>query len=432
VLKACGTEGQSFASRSKLYEIRQARRNYNYTISHTQSAHKMNRSKVRVAILIYWSYVLIVTFHPFELSPEFALSLSHGAAASKTLAIDGWNWLGPRDFFLNILLFVPCGFLLYSMWEAPSRSNIATIAVVTLAGGIASFMIEFGQVFAARNSSAIDLVSNTLGTAAGAYGYTRCRSGVIEFIDDWTGRILGSKIALCCALVFAALPVAYSFEQANTPFWRWDTRLTLQLGNEPSWNRPWFGKIYLVALYRRALSAPEIAQNFAAGYSGAAASRIESDLIGLYTFNDGTGKIVHDQSHFGPPLDLQMSRNAGVRWLAESNGIEFAKRSIVKSKVPAVKLVEAVRATDELSVEVWMAPQNITQDGPARIISLSRDSGARNFTLGQEGADIHFRLRTPASGNNGTPVVLKTTNRVLTPEPIHVVVTYREALNIYI
>ena len=385
----------------------------------------MNSSRVRVALLIYWSYVLIVTFHPFELSQDFALSLSHGASGFKTLVIDGWNWLGPRDFLLNVLLFLPCGFLLYSLWQVPSRSRIATIAIVTFAGGIASFMIEFGQVFAARNSSAIDLVSNTLGTAAGAAGYARCRRGVIEFIDNWAKRILGSKIVLCCALVFAALPVAYAFEQLRTPFWRWDTGLTLQLGNEPSWNRPWLGKIYLVALYRRALPESEIAKNFAAGYSGAGVgSRIESDLIALYTFSDGTGTIVQDWSHFGPALDLQISRNAGVRWLVESNGIEFVKPSIVKSKVPAVKLVEAVRATDELSVEVWMTPQNVNQNSPSRIVSLSRDSGARNFSLGQEGADLHFRLRTPASGNNGTPVALKTMNGALTPEPIHIVVTY--------
>ena len=386
----------------------------------------MNHTKIRVAILIYWSYVLIVTFHPFELSPDIAPSLTHAASAFKILAIDGWKWLGPRDFLLNIVLFVPFGFLFYSLWRVSFRSTVSGIAVVTLAGAIASFMIEFGQIFAARNSSAIDLVSNTLGAAAGAYGYTRCRSGVIEFMEDWIGRILGSKIALCCTLVFAALPVAYAFEQSRAPFWRWDSRLTLQLGNEPSWNRPWLGKIYLVALYHRALSTAEVAENFAAGYSGAASlSRVKSDLIALYTFDDGTGKIVHDRSHFGLALDLQMSRNGGVRWLDDSYGIGFAKRSIVKSKAPAVKLVDAVKATNEMSVEVWMMPSDTVQSGPARIVSLSRDSGARNFTLAQERADIHFRLRTPASGNNGTPMALKTTNGVLTPESTHVVVTYK-------
>jgi hypothetical protein len=77
-----------------------------------------------------------------------------------------------------------------------------------------------------------------LGTAAGAYGYARCEGGIVELIDEWTGRILGSKIALCCALVIAALPVAYAFEQSRAPFWRWDSGLTLQFGNDPSWNRP--------------------------------------------------------------------------------------------------------------------------------------------------------------------------------------------------
>jgi hypothetical protein len=36
-------------------------------------------------------------------------------------------------------------------------------------------------------------------------------------------------------------------------------------------------------------------------------------------------------------------------------------------------------------------------------ISLSADPGHRNFTLGQEHDDLIFRLRTPFTGENGSP-----------------------------
>ncbi len=41
------------------------------------------------------------------------------------------------------------------------------------------------------------------------------------------------------------------------------------------------------------------------------------------------------------------------------------------------------------------------QRGPARIVSVSSDSGHRNLTLGQQGDALTIRLRTPSSGYNG-------------------------------
>ena len=46
---------------------------------------------------------------------------------------------------------------------------------------------------------------------------------------------------------------------------RWPDDCRLVVGNEVSGDRPWRGEIALVALYARALSADEIARNFAAG-----------------------------------------------------------------------------------------------------------------------------------------------------------------------
>jgi glycopeptide antibiotics resistance protein len=389
----------------------------------------MNSSRVKVALFIYSVYVLIVTFHPFELSHNFVPSLSHISAGLGTLLIDGWNWLGPKDFFLNIVLFLPCGALLPALWKDRCRSETIAIILVTLAGALASFLIEWGQVFAGRNSSMIDILSNTLGTAIGAFAYDRCTMARIRQIELLTADVLRSKVAVCCALAFAALPLAFSIEQSRAPFWRWDSGLTLQLGNEPSWNRPWLGKLYLVALYRRALSAEEIFNNFATGFSPEAAPRrTKTDLIALYTFSEGGGNIIRDTSRFEEPLDLRFWPGHRARWLDGSNGIEIIKRSIVKSQRPATKLVETVRATDELSVEVWMAPRDTAQYGPARVISLSRNSGSRNFTLGQEGATIDFRLRTPVSGSNGAPVLLRTENGTLTAGVVHVVATYKDGI----
>jgi hypothetical protein len=81
-----------------------------------------------------------------------------------------------------------------------------------------------------------------------------------------------------------------------------------------------------------------------------------------------------------------------------------------------------------LSVEVWITPANVKQRGPARIISFSRDPVTRNFTVGQESADIDFRLRTPLTGPNGTIVNLRTRDGFLTDKQFHLVATYKDGI----
>jgi Concanavalin A-like lectin/glucanases superfamily len=62
----------------------------------------------------------------------------------------------------------------------------------------------------------------------------------------------------------------------------------------------------------------------------------------------------------------------------------------------------------ELTLVVWMRPDNLEQSGPARIVTYSQSPASRNFTLGQIGNTLTFRLRTPASGINGVSPALYT------------------------
>jgi hypothetical protein len=51
----------------------------------------------------------------------------------------------------------------------------------------------------------------------------------------------------------------------GSDFSNWDAGHHLVLGNEATGNRPWFGKLFLVGTYNRALSSRKIEHNFAAG-----------------------------------------------------------------------------------------------------------------------------------------------------------------------
>ncbi len=87
-------------------------------------------------------------------------------------------------------------------------------------------------------------------------------------------------------------------------------------------------------------------------------------------------------------------------------------------------LLAACQQSNELTIEAVLTPANVTQGGPARVVSFSLDPYKRNFTLGQQGDRLVLRLRTPQTGPNGMKPEV-TLCRVRAGEQIHVVVSYR-------
>lgn len=78
-----------------------------------------------------------------------------------------WGLEGIRDYFgltMNVVMFVPVGFLLPLLWE-DCRKFLRT----TLLGASFSIMIEISQLFNFRATDVEDVIMNTLGTMAG-YG----------------------------------------------------------------------------------------------------------------------------------------------------------------------------------------------------------------------------------------------------------------------
>ena len=86
-------------------------------------------------------------------------------------------------------------------------------------------------------------------------------------------------------------------------------------------------------------------------------------------------------------------------------------------------LLDACKASSQLSIEALLTPRDTKQIGPARIISFSQDAYKRNFTLGQQGPAFVLRLRTTRTGENG---MKPETNlcKVSAAKPHHVIVTY--------
>jgi hypothetical protein len=207
----------------------------------------------------------------------------------------------------------------------------------------------------------------------------------------------------------------------------WDPNYRLFLGNEGSLDRPWRGTLYMVALYDRALTPDEVAANFSAGYLlDSREKRIEHGLVLYYDFSEQTGDIVHDQAGVKPAVELQIEDPSQVDWISP-NGLSLRAGTVLSTADPPEKLAPGLlRHGKELTVEAWIAPAEVSQTGPARIVSYSVNADRRNFTLGQQNREIVFRLRTPVSGLNGTEPALRTDDAPITLDPEHVLVTFRD------
>jgi len=140
----------------------------------------------------------------------------------------------------------------------------------------------------------------------------------------------------------------------------------------------------------------------------------------LYDFDSASGALVKDRSGSGQPLDLRISDPGHTR--RNKGSLEIRGPAWMRSTKPARSLVEAVKRSGEITVEAWIRPADARQDGPARIVSLSRNSTNRNVTLGQDGDKFDARLRTTRTNTNGLPS-LATRTRSLSTQLTHVVYT---------
>lgn len=164
------------------------------------------------------------------------------------------------------------------------------------------------------------------------------------------------------------------------------------------------------------------------GIAAASGGRVENNIIALYEFKAGTGNTVIDRSGVPPSADLQLSGVEGVDydWLG-AWGIQLRDGRAQATVADSKKIHDLISATGEYSLEAWVAPANVTQEGPAKIVSYSASDTLRNFTLGQTLYNYDYLNRSDAPGmdQNGEPM-LSTPDaaEVLQATLQHVVVTY--------
>jgi len=157
--------------------------------------------------------------------------------------------------------------------------------------------------------------------------------------------------------------------------------------------------------------------------SASGGGRIETNVIAKWEFRDGSGATsADDTSGVSPAMPLNLRGN--VEWLA-SGGVRINDGKLQGTTASSAKLYDRITASGEFTIEGWFVPLNVTQDGPARIVTYSGDTDRRNFMLGQTLYDYDFQVRSSVTDADGLPAVsTPSDDEVLQATLQHVAVTY--------
>ncbi len=116
----------------------------------------------------------------------------------------------PGHYILNILLFMPLGFMLPFLWPRFEKPWLPI-----LAGFFLSLAVELGQLFCYRATDIDDLIMNTLGAALGIWTYLFVAKRFTSVMGAFKEGIILAKggFMVCCASVvismFVIMPIIF-------------------------------------------------------------------------------------------------------------------------------------------------------------------------------------------------------------------------------
>ncbi len=158
------------------------------------------------------------------------------------------------------------------------------------------------------------------------------------------------------------------------------------------------------------------------GILASGTGRSESNLIAKWEFKSNEPSVAYDTSGVTPSLDLVLS---GSVEKVEGIGLKFSGGKAQGTTTNSKKIYDNILSTGEFSIEAWIAPGNVTQEGPARIITYSGGNDQRNFMLGQTLYNYDFLVRHDNTDTAGLPSLSTDNNdEILQATLQHVVINY--------
>jgi hypothetical protein len=141
--------------------------------------------------------------------------------------------------------------------------------------------------------------------------------------------------------------------------------------------------------------------------------RVLDGLQVLYTFDEGKGLAVKDRSGVEPAFDLQLDNLVTSKWI-EGGGIQLVgPASVITSPEVADKVFVACVQANAVTLEAWIEPAKIDQQGA--ILTYSKQ-GQRNATLSVSNTRYAGAVLTSRPDPMMPGQVIETTEVLQTPD----------------
>ena len=346
-----------------------------------------------------WSYLLLIaslsiicvaTIYPFKFIFPESLSIKSILEAFKYSS-------SIKDYSQNILLFIPLGISIAAI--ARYRIGHWSILIGCSIGAAVSTTVELTQLFLpTRVSNLTDIICNSLGALVGAILYcwrkdlTDFAIGIISDRRQLSLKSLIVAVFSYCTLIAVAIWILL----INANLSNWDEDFYLTIGNEITGDRPWNGYLNSLYISDRSLDRSQVAK--ALENPDRFFSRSDDVIVSL---NSGDYPLQNSEHLDLFWYDVSTSDPIGSDEVAEGLGLLLNKQHWLKSQ-SASFINRRLKNSSEFSLFLDLATNNLTLNGPARIVALSDGVYVQNLLIGQEGQDLVFRLRTPITGNDPT------------------------------
>jgi VanZ family protein len=323
---------------------------------------------IAVSVLV----VLIATLYPFSIQP---LQINGRAALLDLVKNFLLRRSGAEDWQDNILLFMPLGFGLASLWSI-RRFCLWWLFAILLCTGL-SFTVECLQEFLpSRAPTAIDVITNTIGGGLGIAAFI-----LLQGLCTTRRRfaLITTVIAGCLFLLNIPLQRAARFSN-------WEYSYSLSVGNNPNGRRPWSGTIQTLGLSATGASPEQL-------ISLTSAPRVDELLPWLVRYDFTAPDPLVDQTGqrraLTPVQSTQLPHG--------SAGVTLSNRqALLLPPDEVTPITAAIQRAVQMTTLFVATPQSQTQRG--QIVTIAGDDGHLNLVIAQDGQDLAIQIRTPVTG----------------------------------
>ena len=378
----------------------------------------------KAAVYLAWTLAFAYSFAPFDF-----VVVPDRIAENVTLG-EPLNLPYLVDLALHVLAFAAVGAADRLGGKKPGNRGFLPVLV---RGLMFCLVIELGQIFvSSRHGEVADLAANGVGLLL---GHLSVRAAAVRLRSNAWARTalilptprLRTILTVIWALIWSSLLLLPSrFVTLDD----WDPGYPLVIGHERNGDHAWKGDVQYIALYDRALQPGQVSRSFdhRPAIAGATLARLSMGLLVAYDFTR-VGRLEVEPEGRLDVRDLRVHLPYGSRWNAGNPAaLVLGERGLLASAGSAELLTTLIASSGTFSVEVWCRPAELSQSGAAPIVGVSDSMWRNNFTLGQEGQDLYFRVRNRLNGLDGSRFELRSPD-ALSTNLVQIVATYAQGVS---